>query len=189
MSTATIPPAAPALISAEEFLKLHGDVSGIELVKGRIVRLPMPGLHHGRVCFKAAFLIGDFVMHRDLGQIMTNDSFVHAGSNPDSVRGADVCYFSYARLPKDEPCPTGAAEVSPNLVVEVRSPSDRSREVQEKVDEYLEAGVDVVLVLDPSLESATVFRKTSEDRLSSRDELTLPDVLPGFGILVRKFFE
>ena len=189
MSSATIPSAAPALMTAEVFLKLHGDDSGIELVKGRIVRLPMPGLHHGRVCFTTAFLLGDFVMQRDLGQIMTNDSFVHAGSNPDSVRGADVCYFSYARLPKDEPCPTGAAEVSPNLVVEVRSPSDRSREVQEKVDVYLKAGVDVVLVLDPALESATVFRKTSEDRLSSRDELTLPDVLPGFSVLVRKFFE
>ena len=120
---------------------------------------------------------------------MTNDSFVYAGSNPDSVRGVYVCYFSYARLPKAEPCPKGAAEVSPELVIEVRSPSDRSRVVQEKVDQYLEAGVEDVVVLDPALESATVFRKTSEDRLSNRDELTLPDVLPGFAVPVRKFFE
>ena len=77
-------------MTTEEFLKLHGDDSGIELVKGRIVRLPMPGLNHGYVCLEAAAILREFVKPRDLGRIMINDSFVLAGTNRDSVRGADV---------------------------------------------------------------------------------------------------
>ena len=31
---------------------------------------------------------------------MCNDSWIQTGSNPDTVRGGDVCFFSYERLPK-----------------------------------------------------------------------------------------
>lgn len=43
MSTATLPPPIGPM-TADEFLRLHGDESGIELIDGQIVRLPMPGL-------------------------------------------------------------------------------------------------------------------------------------------------
>lgn len=187
MSTATIPP-APALMTAAEFLKLHGDDSGVELVKGRIVRCPMPGAEHGRVCGEAYASLREFVKPRELGRLMTNDTHVYAGADPDSVRGADVCFLSYKRLPKDQPLPKGALEIPPELVIEVRSPPDRLRNMQEKVNEYLDAGVDVVVVLDPSVEIATIFRKDSDLTLSSRDELTLPDILPEFRVPVRQFF-
>jgi Uma2 family endonuclease len=93
MNTVTIPPAAPALMTAEEFLKLHGGECSVDLVKGRIVRDTMPGGEHGRICFEAAAILRDFVKPRDLGRLMTNDTFIYAGSNPDSVRGADVSYI------------------------------------------------------------------------------------------------
>jgi Uma2 family endonuclease len=184
MSTATI--TAPSQMTAEEFLKLHGDESGVELVKGRIVRSPMPGLDHGRVCFKAALLFGRFADDRDLGRMMTCDSFIPTGN--ESVRGADFCFFSYKRLPKDTPTPKKTADVPPELVVEVRSPSDRIGAIREKVKEYLAAGVDVVVLLDPAVETATVFKQDSEVQLTNADELTLPDILPEFRVPVSQFF-
>lgn len=189
MSTATIPPAAPALMTAEEFLKLHGGECSVDLVKGRIVRDPMPGGEHGERCSEAAFIIRDFVKPRGLGRVMTNDTFIHAGSNPDSVRGADVAYISYKRLPKDQPTPKGPFEIPFELVIEVRSPSDRMRAILDKVDDYLQAGVDVVVLLEPASKSATVFRKDSDQQFANDDELTLPDVLPGFSVRVGQFFE
>jgi Uma2 family endonuclease len=186
MSTATIPVSAPALMTVEEFLRLHGDEPGVELVRGRVLRLPMSGVDHGEVCFEAASIIREFIKPRGLGRVMTNDSMIPTGEH--SARGADVCFFSYKRLPKDIRTPR-VVDVPPELVIEVRSPTDRMKAVMEKIQEYLDAGVDVVVLLDPAVESATVFRKDAEQQLTNRDELTLPDILPEFSVPVRKFFE
>jgi Uma2 family endonuclease len=182
--------AAQQLVTADEFLRLHGDEKGIELVKGQIVRLPIPGFRHGKVCYKAALVIGQFVTERNLGHIVTNDTFIRTRTNPDGCRGADVIYVSYAILPADQPTPVGAITPPLELVVEVRSPSDSVVEVSNKANEYLTAGVKVVLVLDPELELAAVFRADEyPQRFHNGDELTLPEVLPGFAVPVKRFFE
>ena len=187
MSTATLP-AAPALMTAAEFLRLYGGECGVDLVEGRIVRDPMPSPEHGRICGEAYAILREFVKPRDLGRLMTNDTFVRVGNDPDSVRGADVCYISHRRLPKDQPLPTGSFKTPPELVIEVRSPSDRMSAVMKKIDDYIEAGVEVTILLDPAMASATVFRKDSKQQLVNADELTLPDVLPGFAVSVNRFF-
>ena len=178
-------------MTAEEFVQLHGDDSSVELVKGRVVRCPMPGVEHGEVCANALVILHEFVKPRNLGRLVTNDTFVRTGKNPDTYRGADVCYISYQRLPKEQPSPTGPFEIAPELVIEVRSPTDRLGGIQIKVGEYLNAGVTVVVLLDPAIEAATIYRETEDipQRFSNGDELTLPDVLPGFAVPVRKFFE
>jgi hypothetical protein len=53
---------------------------------------------------------------------------------PDSVRGPDVSFYSYAKVPKDQP-PEGYPDVPPDLDVEVLSPHDRWVKVQGKVVE------------------------------------------------------
>ena len=60
------------------------------------------------------------------------------------------------RLPKG-PIPEGYLGFPPDLVVEVRSPDDRWPEILKKVHEYLEAGVTVVIVLDPEPRTAHIF--------------------------------
>jgi Uma2 family endonuclease len=185
MSTAT-----GALMTADEFVRLHGDESGVELVKGRVVRYPMPGAEHGRVCSKVNYFLTHFVMERDAGRVMGNDTFIRTGTNPDTYRGADVCFMSYARLPREIATPDGPLDQPPDLVIEVRSPSDRLNQLTAKATEYVEAGVRAVVVLDPQTESAAVFRGDEWPlRLHNGDELTLPDVLPGFAVSVRRFFE
>ena len=181
-------PADPPHMTAEEFVRLHGDESGVELVDGRIVRLPMPGSEHGEVCGNALVLIHQAVKSARLGRVMGNDTFVRV--RPDGVRGADVCFISYARLPKDQPTPKGPLEVPPELVVEVRSPTDRIKDVSAKAYEYLEAGVTAVLALDPDTQSAAVYRADElPQRFSNGDEVSLADVLPGFAVPARAFFE
>jgi Uma2 family endonuclease len=191
--TPTAPPAAPLppLMTAEEFVRLHGHESGVELVKGRIVRMPMPGAEHGEICLTAGALVREVAKAAGLGRVMCNDTFVRTGTNPDTYRGADVCFISYARLPKEQPSPRGPLDIPPDLVFEVRSPSDRMGDIQIKVGEYLNAGVTVVVVLDPAIEAAAVYRQTDDfpQRMHNGDDLTLPDVLPGFAVPVRRFFE
>jgi Uma2 family endonuclease len=191
MSTMAPPPPAPAqpgLMTAEEFARQYANRRA-ELVKGRVVGLPMPSMKHGKVCNWVSFYLTQHVVKNDLGHVMTNDSWVVTKRGPDTVRGSDILFVSYTRLPKGQ-IPEGLLEVVPELVFEVRSPSDRWTDMIAKMLEYLSAGVSVVIILDPRTESATVFRPDDRQVIFEADQtLTVPDVFPGFEVTVRKFFE
>ena len=181
---------SPETITGSDFLRTYGNQTGVELVRGRVVRYPMPGVEHGYVLNNASYLITDHVKRHDLGQVMSADTFIRTDSTDHTYRGADVCFISYARLPKSEGRPKGPFESPPELVIEVKSPTDRLRKLGEKAYEYLAAGVRVVLVLDPDTGSVAVFREDELPiRLHNGDELTIPDVLPGFTVTVKKSFE
>ena len=69
------------------------------------------------------------------------------------------------------------------------SPSDRPREVADKVGEYLECGVPLVWLVAPREKSVTVYRSlTDTERLSADDTLEGDPVLPGFSCPVAKLF-
>jgi Uma2 family endonuclease len=80
--------------------------------------------------------------------------------------------------------------ISPDLVIEVRSPSEGWNDVFIKVGEYLSADVRAVVVLDMTTLSASVYRKDEFQQIfDNGDTLTIPDVLPGFSVPVRSLFE
>ena len=176
------------LLTAEQFGERPDPGHPEELVQGRIVATPPPDRRHRYVCLKAGQILGNFVDEHDLGRVMSNDSGVITERGPDTVRGADVCYYSFARLLKGE-LATGYGPKVPELVVEVCSANDRWFEIHEIVTEYLRAGVLAVVVLDPKPQTAHVFTADQPPRtLSVEDELTLPGILEGFRVRVGRFF-
>jgi Uma2 family endonuclease len=178
-------PFVPPLLTAEEFVRRYENQHK-ELIGGVVREVSMTSTRHGKMCFLIARAIGNHVMDNDLGHIMTNDSFIPTRRGPDSVRGPDVCYYSYDRLPKG-PVPGGLLPMAPNLVVEVRSPSETWTDIFSKVAEYLTAGVQIILVLDDETSTVSVYRtNVLQQTLHIGDQLTLPDVLPGFTIPVEK---
>lgn len=175
-------------MTTDEFVRLHGDESGVELVDGQIRRVPTPGGDHGEVCANATSIIRDFVKASRLGRVMSNDSFVRVGER--HCYGADVMFVGFATLPADQPTPRGAITPPVDLVVEVGSPSDSIGDLSRKAHAYLDAGVRVVLVLDPEHGTAGVYRPDELPyRLHNGDVLELADVLPGFAVPVGRFFE
>lgn len=181
--------ATTAPMTAEEFASLPANGQRWELVRGQLIDMNMPAPRHGEVCCQAAFLIRLALMDHDEGRVVTNDSAVVTERNPDSVRGADVAFYSFARIPKG-PLPPGYLQVAPEAIFEILSPSDRWADVLEKVAEYLRAGVLVVCVLDPATEEAHAFYP---DRpgvvLSGDEELALPEIHATLRIRVARFFE
>jgi Uma2 family endonuclease len=189
MATAPQTTTAPALLTAEEFARRPDPGHPEELVKGRIVAMPPPGFRHGRVCAKVTRILGNLAEERDLGHVLSNDAGVVTERGPDSVRGPDVSFYRFERLPKDAR-PTGYPDIPPDLVFEVLSPDDRWKKVRGKVVEYIEAGVAVVCVLDPERRTLHLYEADLPDRvLSEADELTLPVLLGEFRVAVDRFFE
>ncbi len=178
-----------ALLTAEEFLRLPDDGVPKELVRGKVVPVNVPFPRHGQVCGKVMRVLGRFLDGHDLGHLVSNDSGVVTEHNPDTVRGADVAFYSYSRLPRG-PLPERYVDVVPELVFEVRSPTDRWREVLAKVIEYLDAGVTTVCVLDPARQTVHAYNNDLPDRIfRAEEELALPEVLGDFRAPVRLFFE
>jgi Uma2 family endonuclease len=196
MNNATLNPAkapmgAPSvvpLMTAEEFFDKH-EHDRVELVRGVVQEVPMPETIHGYLCAQLARFLGNFAYAHDLGRVITNDSFIRLSALPDTVRGPDVYFVSYGKLPKGK-IPPGMLEVAPELVVEVRSQSDTWTGVIGKVLDYLASGVTVVVVVNPSREAVAVYRSSMEEQHFSKDqELVLPDVLPGFTLRLNNLFE
>jgi Uma2 family endonuclease len=182
-------PVADRLLTAEEYLELPDYGIPTELVRGRVVEMNVPAPRHGEICANTALLIGPHIRANKLGRIVTNDGGVVTERGPDTVRGADVAFYSYSRIPPG-PLPRGYLSVVPELVFEVRSPTDRWARVLAKVSEYLDSGVTVVCVLDQISESVQIFRNEELPlTLHNSDELHLPDVLGDFRVPVQRFFE
>jgi Uma2 family endonuclease len=177
------------LLTAEEYLRLPDNGQPTELVRGRVITLNMPAPRHGYYCSKIDRILGNFADEHDAGRVMSNDSGVVTEHDPDTVRGADVAFYSYNRLPRG-PLPEGYLDVAPEVVFEIRSPTDRWPRIHRKVGEYLEAGVLVVCVHDVQTRTVTVFRpEQPPQRLTEDDELTLPELHPDFRVPVRRLFE
>ncbi len=178
-----------ALMTIEEFAALPDTGTSTELVRGRIIEVPPTNFFHGIVCGKIAFFLQLAVERQGSGRVVTNDSGVVTQRDPDSVRGPDVAYYSAARIPPVGRW-TGYPEFAPDLVVEVRSPSDRWGELLAKAAEFLRAGVLVVVLLDPETRSACVVEADRAPRnLGPEDTLTFPDLLGDFAVVVGRIFD
>ncbi len=176
-----------ALMTAEDLFNLPEDDMFHELVKGELITLPPPGAKHGFVAGQAFFLIRTHVDAHELGSVFAAETGFKIGRNPDTVRAPDVAFVAAERLPTE--LPDGYMDLAPDLVVEVVSPSDSARYVQEKVFDWLEAGARVVLVVYPSRQSIAAYRSRTDVRLlGPGDALDLNDVLPGFASPVRSLF-
>lgn len=179
----------PKLLTAEEYGRLPNDGRLTELVRGRVVELNRPFTSHGYLVYRAAMLLGQFVDQHGLGRVIVGDAGVVTERDPDTVRGPDVAYYSYQRIPQG-PTPEEYWPVSPELVFEIRSKSDRWKDVHQKVAEYLNADVQTVVVIDPTSRRVHIFSADEEATiLNAGDQLTIPRILPGFEVAVAKLFE
>lgn len=184
---ATVAQPAEKLMTLEEFTKLPDDGIWRELVKGRIVEMPQPKPRHGYVCAEFGARLREYAKAHELGRVV-GESGVITERGPDSMRGPDISFYSYERIPRGE-MPDGYLDVLPELVVEVLSTFDRWPRVLEKIVEYLDAGVKVVCVIDPDTQTAQVHTaETAVRHLSRDDTLTIPEVLPEFRCRVGDLF-
>jgi Uma2 family endonuclease len=176
------------LMRAEQLADMPEDGFRYELIEGELAQMAPAGFRHSRVAGRFAAYIGQHALAHKLGEVLTAEPGFFLEHEPDTVLAPDVAFVRRDRLPRageDE----GFADLIPDLVVEVVSPSDRPADVARKIERYLRPGVPVVWLADPRRERVQVHRSgRPAETLHGDDVLDGGEVLPGFRVRVGDFF-
>jgi Uma2 family endonuclease len=113
---------------------------------------------------------------------------VYCFNGRDHGRKPDVVYVKLDRLPNRE-IPDGDILVAPDVAVEVLSPGNAGLEVDDKLDEYLAAGVALVWIVNPDRRTIRVYRQDGTTRsFRAAEVIENEPVLPGFRLVVGEVF-
>ena len=158
-----------------------------ELVRGELRERMPAGWEHGQCTENLSFALGVHVRSHGLGRLLAAETGILIARNPDTIRAADVAFLAREKVPSR--APEGWVTVAPDLVAEVVSPSERPGEIQEKVEDWLAAGVRLAWVVYPERREVHVHRRGREMRILEEEGiLDGEEVVPGFSIPVRELF-
>jgi Uma2 family endonuclease len=177
---------AQQIVTAEQLLQTSG-LGRCELVRGELIMMTPAGFDHGSIVANVSFFLRGFVREYHLGRVTGAETGFQIFREPDTVRAPDVAWVRPDRVPSG-PTP-GFFQGPPDLAVEVLSPGDRAGEVLDKVHQWLDAGCQVVWVIDPQRRSVAVYDAGQHHVLrNDTDELTGGNLLPGFRLLLADIF-
>jgi Uma2 family endonuclease len=163
-----------------------------EVINGEIVEVPPMSWFASEVANRLRDALQDYARTSASGQARMDMLFhVPYPADPTRNRRPDVAFISYDRWPRNRVLPYrgNAADVVPDLIVEVASPTDEAEELLIKVNQYLEAGARLVWLVYPKLHILDAYEaKNKPHRFLEEDELTGGTVLPGFRVAMSTLF-
>ncbi|MBE9191717.1 Uma2 family endonuclease [Gloeocapsopsis crepidinum LEGE 06123] len=105
----------------------------------------------------------------------------------DWVPVPDIAYISYKRLPaswkRNEACP-----VPPEIIIEIISPNQSVKELEEKAKDYLNAGVANVWIVEPETQSITVISPDDVRQKYIGDSPIVDSTLPSLVLTPQQIF-
>jgi len=184
----------------DEYMRLY-DEQPFELINGEKKLLMVNVAGHGFVSKIIFLALHMFVSPIKLGYVFTEQTFVlsYISNWVTGSRQPDVMYYASERMDAYmQANPDWKFKpfiLVPDLAIEVVSPNDNLSELEEKVDQYLLDGVQLVWVLDPQKQRVSVntlidrqpFTK-QQTQLTPTDTLKGDDLIPGFEIPVASIF-
>jgi Uma2 family endonuclease len=153
MAAPTTVPAAPQ-VSRAEFAAMRTPFAGgkLEYIEGRVTYMSPVGPTHGRRALGLGSLLRAVVRRHKLGDVRVETGY---WIGPNTMVGPDISFINKAKF-DNENVVDGYSDQIPDLAIEVTSPNDRDRDVQEKVEIYLAAGTPRVWVVRPELRTVAV---------------------------------
>lgn len=186
--------APPRLLTTEDLLALPDD--GVErwLIKGQLREKPRTVRNQAHS--EIVIAVGHFLeawrrsQPEPRGRVAGGEAGVRLRRTPDSTVGIDVTYYTAEVAARRDEGNTTLVDGAPVLAVEVLSPNDAIGEINEKIAEYLDAGVLLVWVIDPTHRTVTVHRPGERPVMfNDAQELTAEPHLPGFRVTIAQLFE
>lgn len=157
-----------------------------ELIDGEPVEMtPSAGLS-SMIASRINGYVFVYLLDHPIGHAFASDGGFILFPDRDTVRAPDFAFIHRDRLPE---VPASFVPMPPDLAVEVLSPSDRLADALVKATMYLQAGVSLIWVIDPTKRTAIVFQQ-DEGPLTLGEDGVLDgaDVLPGFTLPLATLF-
>jgi Uma2 family endonuclease len=168
----------------------------MELVDGNILVMGPSDYISEEIGAELIRLLGNWVRPRKLGRVTGSSAgFIlprletednEADVERRNLRAPDVSFVRAERLKISK---RDFVELVPDLMVEIKSKSDRIKLLVEKIQLFLQLGCTVGILIDPDKLTLTVYRLNQEPIvLQNNDQLTLPDLLPGWELTVSEIW-
>ncbi len=156
----------------------------LELVDGKIIIMGPSDIVSSEIGLEFGRLLLNWVKPRKLGRVFeSSGGFILPNSN---VTAPDVSFVTADRLKQSK---RYFAELVPDLVVEIKSQSDRLKPLREKIQSFIELGAKVGILIDPDKRTVTIYTPTAEPVvLSDGDMITIPELLPGWEVAVSELW-
>ena len=181
-------PATEKIWTDTQLTALHRDGRKHELWFGKIVTMSPAGAGHGDVISR---IIGALIAHTQehkLGRVYDGQTGFRLSA--DHCFTPDGSFVSKAHLKLILPAKDKLFHGSPDLAVEVLSPSDSITKTEEKIVLYLTHGTRMAWLVDIGHRSVRVYREPGRfDLLRMGRSLSGNSVIPGFRYAIAKLFE
>ncbi|TAE61085.1 MAG: Uma2 family endonuclease [Nostocales cyanobacterium] len=156
----------------------------VELENGNISIMGPSDIVSSEIGILFSRLLANWVYPRRLGRVFDSaGGFILPDSN---LTAPDVSFVRAARLRQS---PRYFGELVPDLVVEIKSQSDRIKTLEKKVINFINLGAVVGILIDPDEETVTVYLSQGEPVVfQNNDILTLPELLPGWELPISELW-
>jgi Uma2 family endonuclease len=156
----------------------------LELVDGKIIIMGPSDIVSSEIGAELVRLLLNWVKPRKLGRVFeSSGGFILPNSN---LTAPDVSFVIADRLKQSK---RYFAELVPDLVVEIKSQSDRLKPLREKIQSFIELGAKVGILIDPDKRTVTIYTPTAEPVvLRDGDMISIPELLPGWEIAVTELW-
>lgn len=183
-----IPEPVTTRVTADELLAMP-DEARYELVDGELKERNLSTLS-SYVAGRVYLSIANHCENKKIAWVFPEGTgFQCFDNDPQRVRKADTAIIRRTRLERELIRAKGYVRIAPDLVVEVVSPNDLSYEVEEKVQEWLGAGVQQVWVIHPDLKRLSVWQSRKPAILLYEGDIVADELLlPGFNLKVADLF-
>lgn len=157
-----------------------------ELVNGEVIMVPA-GMEHENIVIKLSTALEKFVSEHKLGIVLGSNAGYWMKSG--NLRLPDVSFVCREQLQGLKRLPKGFFKGSPDLAVEVLSPSDTIENLHGKIVEYFENDTKLVWVVNPEERTVTVYHSPYPDKLlTDKDVLDGEEILKGFSLPITELF-
>jgi Uma2 family endonuclease len=175
-------------MTADALYSMPDDGYRYDLIKGELRRMSPAGGKHGIIIANLTAEIGQHVRQHSLGLVFGAETGFKLESNPDTVLAPDIAFVREERVPAGEFSEKFWA-MPPDLVVEVLSPGDSRREVEEKIQTYLNTGVKSVWIIHLKKREVRIYRPKRETQIFPESGELMDEFLPGFRFPVSRIFD
>lgn len=177
------------LWTEDDLWALAGHEKRYELVLGDLFMKSSATPLQGRFASRLTVALAGCVEKHALGEVYTGQpGFKLQSGAVQTVRAPYIAFVREERIPSPDE-ESGFWALAPDLAVEIISPSETAQMVQDKVQDYLMAGVRLIWLVYPKLKTVVEYKSATEIRhLGINESLEGGDVIPGFRYSLKRLF-